>query len=45
VLLVAVLDDNDPSRLVVRRLCGSLEWDLVLGSQVVNNTLRVVIDD
>jgi hypothetical protein len=45
VLLVAVLDDEDAAELIVRRLCGALEWDLVLGSQIVNNTLRVVIDD
>ena len=45
VLLVAVLDDGEAASLAARRLGGVLEWDLVLGSQVVNNTLRVVIDD
>ena len=45
VLLVAILDDNEAAQTIVRRMEGGIEWDLVLGMNVVNNTLKVVVDN
>jgi hypothetical protein len=44
-LLVAVLDDEDAVRTIVRRLDGGLEWDLVLGANDESGSLRLVLEN
>jgi len=45
VLLVALLDDDNATEIVIHRLNGALEWDLVLGTQIIGKSLKLVMSN